>query len=177
MLGSALVDEQNPCVMAFIAGPIGTATDEKQLAGYLEGRTKNVKGWMAADDIQQGGWKNKVGYIATRPNATTTFVVPRTHIRVKSVRLFSLKSYGEKWANSKARFVLRGIAPGTNEVVAESSFEVEGFHDSNTSISFAYDHNVDEEKSIPRGYRLELRVDLVGGTTFKITGLTVCAWQ
>lgn len=161
----------NPCVLAFICGPMGTIRSSGVMKIFLNRTSTRTKGWKIDDDADSGGWSNKLGYIATRHNATTTFYKDPTDTTVQSLKIFYLRSYGAKWAKSKAKFTLRGIHE--KKKVYEKSFTLEGSHNSNTSIAYPYELDLGKN-TLPKGIRVELTVTVIGGTTFKLIGMVMC---
>lgn len=74
-----------------------------KLEGYLRPfRTQN-DGFECQDDMKDG-WSRKLGYVAIKAGASVTFEVKDIQQDVRYVMLDYLKSYGDKWSNSQARF-------------------------------------------------------------------------
>ena len=119
-----------PCAFGFLAGPAGTVRRPKQMQGLLKRVIRGNRGWNAVDDYSAGGFANKLGWVATSANSTFTMVFADLKKEVRVLNMQTLKSYGEKWANSKVLFTLTVTNPGQEPV--EKSFEIEGFHDSQT---------------------------------------------
>ena len=86
--------------------------------------------------------------------------------------LFLLRSYGEKWEGSK----LKVQAWSGDKLLA--SDEIIGFHDKNTSETYNIKMKLIDKESaspgIPVGSDLKITFELVGGTTFKISGMAIC---
>jgi hypothetical protein len=100
-----------------------------------------------------------------------------------------LKSYGSEWAESRVEGTIQVQQhSGRGVVVQEQRFQMEGYHDQNVSISYTYvasdiivdaaaasniaatdntTTNGDEEE-------IQLTLELVGGTTFKINAMMIC---
>ena len=162
----------NPCAIGFIAGPMGTVTGPPGLAMFLRYFTVNASGWQPDVSIQDGGWSNKLGYVATEANASTTFYRDSTPLEVRTLKVYYLKSYGEKWKDSRARFTFRGLQG--EKTILEKTFTLEGFHDSNTSIAYQYQLDLGLNETLPAKGRVELAIQLISGTSFKIVGLVIC---
>lgn len=58
------------------------------------------------------GWSRKLGYVATKAGALVTFEMKDIQRDVRYVMLDYLKSYGDKWANSQARFTTSVMRKG-----------------------------------------------------------------
>jgi hypothetical protein len=88
---------------------------------------------------------------------------------LKTLKISYLKSYGEKWMNSRVRFTVRSIETNAHSAIV-STFDLEGYHNSTVSISFSYS----SELLIPKGQRVEVEMQLVGGTSFKLISFMLC---
>jgi hypothetical protein len=119
-----------PCSFAFIAGPAGTVRNTGQLQRYMNNFVVENKGWGPAVDIAAGGWSQKLGLVAHTGGASMTLRMVNITKEVRMLNLQTLKSYGEKWEGSKARFTLEVEHP--SKVKWTDTFDIEGFHDSQT---------------------------------------------
>jgi hypothetical protein len=163
---------EQPCDIAFICGPVGTVRSARSLQQFTKYFVTEDVGWKVDNQVKDGGWKNKLGYVAVAQNATTTFYKAKTTNDVRALKLYYLKSYGEKWEGSRARFTLRGLK--NQEKVLEKTFTLDAWHNSNTSI--AYQHELDLGKeALSAGVRVELTAQLISGASFKIIGLVICS--
>ena len=158
----------NPCELTWIAAPTGIFR-AGALKSFMSSHTVQNDGWGVIDDIKMG-WKNKLGWEPKKRNASFTMELKNTSKDIKVVTLMYLKSYGEKWANSTARFTLRDMG-SLNQTVSR---DLVGYHESKTSIG--YTERIVLPASIPKGSTMQLRVELVDGTTFKISGMMFCSW-
>jgi hypothetical protein len=166
---SGIADTIVPCPFAFVAGPAGTVRSTGQIDSYLNGdRVVSNDGWQGIDD-SSNGWSMKIGYVPTKPNATSTFFVHDLKADLKTLKISYLKSYGEKWMNSRVRFTVRSIETNAHSAIV-STFDLEGYHNSTVSISFSYS----SELLIPKGQRVEVEMQLVGGTSFKLISFMLC---
>lgn len=125
-------------------------------------------------DIKKGGWQNKLGYVAQHANASMTLRMENIAGRVKKLTLHSLQSYGPKWANSTARFTLKWNHSQSGEKY-ETFFDVLGYHNQNTSIAKPFILDLGPDHIAQKGSTVDLHVDLIGGTTFKINALMICS--
>ena len=161
-----------PCAIAFIAGPMGTVRSKARLRRFLRSFAVNANGWKPEDSDQYGGYSNKLGYVAFQANAATTLYRDSTPSEVRTLKVYYLKSYDEKWEDSRARFTFRGLQG--EKTILEKTFTLEGFHDSNTSITYQYQLDLGLNETLPANVRVELAIQLISGTSFKIVGLVMC---
>jgi len=119
-----------PCSFAFIAGPAGTVRNGGQLTNYLKMFGVQAYGWEPVVDLAAGGWSKKLGLVASKSNATMTLKLENIEKEIRMFNLQTLKSYGDKWAGSKARFTLEVKNPGM--AAWTDTLEIEGVHDSKT---------------------------------------------
>jgi hypothetical protein len=165
--------ELEPCSIAFLAGPVGTIRNVRQLQRFLRHRTRTRGGWKAEESVLSGeGWTSKLGLVAFEPNATVTFLHASSPSETQALKIFYLKSYGEIWEGSKAIVRFRGFHMG--QVLIDKSFTLWGYHNSNTSVSFEYALDLKEHEILPVNSRIEVEIRLAGGKQFKVTGLVVC---
>ena len=148
---------------------------------HLEDRMKKVlinnDGWKASDD------NNKLGYVATKEGAVFEMQLQNIDSNAQTFNFMIMKSYGEKWNNSKVRvevYITKKRPTTTTAstgIVIERSIEMNGFHDKKTSETYTHqlDMNGDGTNNIGEiGDDLKLRFILVGGSTFKIMGMAFC---
>jgi len=90
---------------------------------------------------------------------------------VEKLNFIVMQSYGEKWAGSKIE--VKASVFRNREKAAEQSMEIEGFHAKNTSESFNFKMDLGGNKAV-EGDELEVGINMVGGTTFKIMGMMFC---
>lgn len=119
-----------PCAFGFLAGPSGTLRRPRQMRSHMQQVVRANRGWDAVDDYYAGGFARKLGWVATGANSTFTMVMANLAKEVRVINLQTLKSYGEKWANSTALFTMTVTNPGQEQVT--KYFQIEGFHDSQT---------------------------------------------
>jgi hypothetical protein len=135
---------ERPCAFAFIAGPMGTVQNGRQIDGYLN-RFTVARGWRGQNDMSTG-WSNKAGLQPAKGLGSTHVLrvdVKETDIKV--FRIHWMKSYGEKWDGSKARFTVRILHNGTTHY--ETQWELEGYHDQKTSIQYPFMYDLGENKA------------------------------
>ena len=154
------------CSFAWIAGM--SVKSIYELQKYLHpfsGDIATDQSWDIVDDH---------GKLGLSPSGTIgdkiVFALP-DDAGIRFVYVFAMKSYGEKWSDSAARLSLFRLNQ-TSPVLAE---ELSGWHDSLISVTYTYKFDLGKDAlSVEEKGRLE--VELIGGQTFKITGLALCAF-
>lgn len=166
----------SPCPLAFVATPAGTARNAGELNNYLKPFiVQNSGGWSGENDMRNG-WQNKLGLVTHRPGAVLHLRLPNVANRVRIITLHYLRSYGETWANSTARFdvIIRNSTAADALVKHQHSFHAQGFHD--MAFSIAYPMTVDlKENAAQIGDTVDLKITLTGGSEFKIISLLMCS--
>jgi hypothetical protein len=164
---------EKPCQFAFVATPAGTAHNAGQLNRYIAPFQVSSTGWAGQNDIKIGGWQNKLGLVADKAGASIVLELKNIENSIRFLTLDSLKSYGEKWANSEAQFNIT-IWNNSSFVEHETSFRVKGYHNRTASISSSYRFDLGAYSAKP-GQTVTLQIKLVGGTMFKIIALMLCS--
>jgi len=164
-----------PCIFSWISGI--TDFPEAALAPFI---VKN-SGWSFAEDHGKLGLVPEGGINST---VTLEFHNNATTHPIRSVMLMAMKSFGDKWANSSVRVQAFEIQRNDETVddkgfvpplVPIASIEVLGFHDSKTSVSYKESIPISMIGATSSTSSLRLTMELVGGSTAKIMGLTVCS--
>jgi len=155
-----------PCAFAWIGNYKGI-DDAEKLTAIMSPLLTSNNGWDAVSDY------NKVGYAPTRgTNSSFTMQISNLVQPIRSVSLLVMKSYGELWAESR---VCVSVIVTNQQQQQEShieQIEIEGFHASNTSVSYPYKVKLD--KAAFSGDTIKVTVKLIQGKTFKITGIALC---
>ncbi|GAX10536.1 hypothetical protein FisN_40Lh003 [Fistulifera solaris] len=162
--------KNGPCLFAFVANPAGTHRLRGKLANYIAIYEVSNTGWQAEDDIRNG-WQNKLGLCAHSVGAELVLEFRNITQPVKTISLHSLKSYGPAWENSVAQFNV--TVRHSSAIVYETSFEITGFHNQTTSLTYPFQLELPSGGATP-GTDLEIRMTLVQGSNFKITSLLLC---
>jgi hypothetical protein len=121
--------DEAPCTFAFLAGPMGTVRTPEQLNHYLQPFLVKNRGWKPLMEYGAGGQVQKLGLVADVANASMTLRMTNIAKEVRTIILETIKSYGEKWTDSQARFTLTVENQGS---AYNTQFDVQGFHDSKT---------------------------------------------
>ncbi len=78
--------DKSPCAIAWISSP--GLFDGSQIQRFMMRYAIDIQGWQAETNLKNGGWTNKVGWIATGPNATFTLALNDMDKDVSSVTIF-----------------------------------------------------------------------------------------
>lgn len=169
--------QARPCTFAFVAAPMGTHPNAKDLNMYVSRYATVYQDWLAQDDIKNG-WQNKLGVVAQKPGARLVLRLPNITTPIKVVTLHYLKSYGDKWRNSTANFTLtihrRDEVGAATYQLNETSWQLVGYHNQETSISYPHTVDLGRSNQAEPGDSVDLKIELIGGTTFKILTLLLC---
>jgi hypothetical protein len=84
-----------------------------------------------------------------------------------------IKSYGDKWEGSQAQVVVDVELPGGAETQRVLDETMEGSHNSTTSIAYSAEYSLGDIAAV--GSHARIQITLVGGTTFKVTGMMLCS--
>ena len=94
--------------------------------------------------------------------------------KIQSVTLFYMKSYGTKWKDSELEAkVSSGRSTNQQDQTVLEKRNMFGTHNKNTSET--YTEEIVLSKPVDAGETIELEIELVGGSTFKLMGLVVCS--
>ena len=161
------------CPFSWISGLTKAGLNTTYATELFVTTAKSNSGWIINSD---GG---KIGVSPDGPVAENTpkklqLEVRNLHHEITTLTMFYMKSYGTKWAYSRIRLAVlkrdSNQPEGAYQIVG-SAAELVGFHGKNTSET--YTHRMTLE-GISAGNDLQMEVELIGGTTFKIMGLATC---
>jgi hypothetical protein len=140
---------------------------------------KGFGDWYLADVDEK---KEKHGLspkLNANPGDKMTLRLTNLNQPIHEITLFTMKSYGEKWDNSRVKVTIFDKAVGVDDADTSvtwkvvKSAELEGFH--NKTTSEMYTERIVLSEPVSTGRSLKLTVTLVSGTTFKILGLAICS--
>jgi hypothetical protein len=158
------LQQGNTCSLSWLVHRSASIKHGDELLQLLSSMgASNTEGWMAIDDP-------RAGWVATQPLATFSIFVPAKKFPIRKVTFLYMKSYGSKWKDSLVDITLSVLEHKTNDVISETYGELVGFHKSRTSVSYKKTFDVD----VNVGDTLKATFVLVGGTTFKFTGMLFC---
>jgi hypothetical protein len=156
------------CPFSWVSGLSLQQNNQTWIQEYFESHATSWDGWMLGNDGGKLGFTPKAGMQRDPPQMVLEFTFPQT---IRSVTLFFMKSYGEKWKNSQLRFrVLQG-GNGQETILEERSLP--GVHDKETSEMYTEEIKLSEIVAV--GTSLRIDALLTGGTMFKIMGLAICS--
>lgn len=159
---------EKPCTFSWIGG-LERKFDK---VAHLEKRMKLVlaknDGWRATAD------NNKLGYEASRMGAAFEIILKPKNLDVKTLNFMVMKSYGEKWKDSKVRieaYVDRsGESPSHTPA---KTLEISGIHDRHTSETYNHYLDLGSQEATSQD-SLRIKFVLIGGNTFKFMGMAFC---
>jgi hypothetical protein len=165
-------DYKNPCIVSWISSP--GLYRPHEINSFMEKHSSlatstPIDGWHTENQMSEG-WGNKIGWVPTKPGATFTLQFDQVEKDINIVTVFFLRSYGEKWKDSRAKFTIRRKT--TDEEVELLEDEISGVHDREFSLTLSQELKLPH--TIHKGETLSIQVDLVSGSAFKIMGLSIC---
>lgn len=163
--------KSKPCALSLIQFRLNNgAKDYKQ----------DIQNFMTKYGGAGGQWKvmqdgGKIGRSTSTPKSSFTLSFDSFEQDVNTITIIFIQSYGAKWLNSKAKFTLS----------AEIEMRKEKAHMKTLWEGFLFGQHIEtftDNKSfeahlntpIPAGTKAQLNVNLVSGSSFKITGLFFC---
>lgn len=163
--GDDLVEK--PCMYSWVVGLERFLDKTKNLEGKLKPQITMNEGWSAADD------NNKLGWVPAGNGSKFTMEWKSVIQPVRALTLMIMRSYGEKWDGSKLKVQIWS----KDKIVA--SDEIIGYHDKKTSETYNIKMKIGEEpsaevKEVTIGSDLKITFELIGGNTFKISGMAIC---
>ena len=186
---SIIEEDQNPCFVSWISTPGNF--DNRAINQFMNKHKTAIPtdGWEA--ERQNGeGWSNKDGWIATKANASFTMEFKNIEKNVKTVTFYFLRSYGDKWKDSRAKFTIsrpneNTDDSGKNATTADDSKEevttilseeeIAGVHAAEDyKYSLTLSQTMRLSDVVLKGETLNIKIDLISGSHFKIMGMMLC---
>jgi len=162
--------DRNPCEVAWISTPGLTKVSE--IRDFMRTYQTQIDGWKVETNKKEG-WSNKVGWVAVKEDATFRLRFSRVAKDIKTVTIYFMRSYGEKWHKSKARITVYHVNSNSEQAVAET--EVSGvWEDDDYKYSLTQLETMHLSETVAKGETIDIKVDLISGSTFKIMGLMLC---
>jgi hypothetical protein len=147
-------------------------SDATLIHDYFAKHVTDFGGWEVMDDTNRGkyGWVPVSGKVGSQ----MTLEFSKLSQAIRTVTFFTMRSYGEKWANSTARIDISSKSSKSgSDWKALTSKDLVGFHDKHTSEM--YTEPIRLPTDVQPGDYLRISIALVSGSTFKIQGLAVCS--
>ena len=124
-------------------------------------------------ELTNGGRGSKYGWVpmatntTSQPQITFDFTEPA---RYASFTLFYMRSYGDKWANATATVTVQTPNEDGSGWQTVGDATLSGIHEKKTSETYTETIPLRNTLSSP----LRVRFQLVGGSTFKVSGMAAC---
>lgn len=156
-----------PCLFSWVVYMERFLDKPKGLNNKLKPYLVSNDGWSAEADNNKLGWVPSSGL-----GSKFTLEFKKVAQPVQMMTWMIMRSYGEKWEGSKLK-----VEAWSGEKLLASD-EIVGFHDKKTSETYNIKMKLIDPESaspgIPPGSDLKVTFELVGGTTFKISGMAIC---
>jgi len=123
-------DKEAQCAFAFLAGPASTVRSPEEIDAYLQPFLIRNEGWEPVVSISDDGYVKKLGLEARKRSARMALQLVDIQQDVRVINVQHIKSYGTKWADSKARFTVRVESPDDQSYTCK--FEIDGYHEHQT---------------------------------------------
>ncbi|GFH55746.1 hypothetical protein CTEN210_12222 [Chaetoceros tenuissimus] len=148
-------------------------TTKEQLAIEMNNIVTENRGWEADGDPIVNP---RTGWYANEANATFTLQLNNIGLDINFVLVYSMKSYGPKFKDSKIRVTTNVTSSREETIKSEEAnlfHDVDGFHETRSSIH--YPHKIPiSDGGAKVGDSLTFKAELIGGNHFKIAGLAFC---
>lgn len=157
-----------PCIYSWVSNLERKLDNAQRLTDKLKPFITSNEGWSAADD------NNKLGWVPSSGNGSKfTMEWKKISQPVRAVTWMIMRSYGEKWEGSKLKVE---VWSGATKLASD---EIAGFHDKKTSETYNIKMRLDTAtgngvEGATVGSDLKITFELIGGTTFKISGMAIC---
>lgn len=159
----------NTCSLSWIVHRSSTISSKRHVKKLLRSLGgSDSQGWRAQGNPIR---PPRPGWVATGANASFGILVSATEFPIRKVTFLYMKSYGDAWIDSRVNVSLSVLGGTTKDVLMETYGELEGIHNSTTSVNYKTTFEVDAKV----GEIVKANFVLVGGTTFKFTGMLFCA--
>ena len=153
-----------PCIYSWVAKLERKLDNPARLTDRIAKYLTSNEGWSAMDDNNKLGWVPTSGLGSKFTMEFKTIVQP-----VRVVTWMIMRSYGEKWDGS-----MLSVEVWSNGTLLAKQ-DIEGYHDKKTSETYNIKMRLDGEgRGAGVGSDLQINFTLIGGTTFKISGMAIC---
>lgn len=156
------------CIFSWVGGLSLQQNNLTRIEEIFSVPSKEFNGWKLVNQ------NDKIGYMPSRGVGDKMVLEFHQLVQpIESITLFILKSYGSLWEGSQLTVsVSEKPAASAQSWEFLTSQDLSGIHPKNTSET--YPETVFLPEPIAVGSSLQLRLELTGGTTFKIVGIAVC---
>lgn len=151
------------CIFSWVSGLSLQQNDKAYVEALFQSHLVNDGQWALSDD------GDKLGWVPTKIGAYATLEFLNVKQPINTVTFFTLKSYGDKWENSRLKVQVESKTR-SSPWRDETTHEFVGFHSKTTSEVYVEKIPV----KVEIGGSLRFGYSLSEGMTFKIMGLAVC---
>ena len=153
-----------PCIYSWVAKLERKLDNPARLTDRIAKYLTSNEGWSAMDDNNKLGWVPTSGLGSKFTMEFKKIVQP-----VRAVTWMIMRSYGEKWDGS-----MLSVEVWSNGTLLAKQ-DIEGYHDKKTSETYNIKMRLDGKgPGAGVGSDLQINFTLIGGTTFKISGMAIC---
>eukprot|EP00546_Thalassionema_frauenfeldii_P010408 CAMPEP_0178912372 /NCGR_PEP_ID=MMETSP0786-20121207/10225_1 /TAXON_ID=186022 /ORGANISM="Thalassionema frauenfeldii, Strain CCMP 1798" /LENGTH=504 /DNA_ID=CAMNT_0020584945 /DNA_START=68 /DNA_END=1582 /DNA_ORIENTATION=- len=150
----------NRCAFVWVANRVSEFRTAAAIEGFLKRFLDSSSGWKA----EGNSYRSKHGYVAKEAAAKFSLTIPSLESNVRFLTVLALKSYGSEWEGSRLKMSAMG-----------KEFFMDGYHNSSTSVIIPHKFDLAAKNSVKRGGNITVDFQMVGGKTFKITGMAFCS--
>jgi hypothetical protein len=160
---------QDRCPFSWVGGIDKQQSDVQWIQDYFDGHTTQSNDWKL-----EGG-QQKIGFVPVngRHGSEMTLEFANLTQSIRSVTLFTMKSYGEKWKDSRAQVKIWKSSRSHQSWNETDAKELIGFHGKNTSET--YTDVIELSREVSAGDSLRISTTFVQGGTFKLMGIAICS--
>jgi lysophospholipase L1-like esterase len=160
---------QDRCPFAWVGGIDLQQSDAQWVQEYFNGHTTETNDWKLA------GGEQKIGFVPVDGRHGAEMVLNFANLTqsIRSVTLFTMKSYGERWKDSRARVKISKKSRSHQTWNETDALELSGWHNKNTSET--YTDVIHLSKEVSAGDSLQISTTFLNGGTFKLMGLAICS--
>lgn len=153
-----------PCIYSWVAKLERKLDNPARLTDRIKKYLTSNDGWSAMDDNNKLGWVPTSGLGSKFTMEFKKIVQP-----VRAVTWMIMRSFGEKWDGS-----MLSVEVWSNEILLAKQ-DIEGYHDKKTSETYNVKMRIDGEGGAAlTGSDIKIIFALIGGKTFKISGMAIC---
>jgi len=151
-----------PCLYSWVANLERRLDNPQRITDKIKPYITSNEGWSAADDNNKLGWVPSSGI-----GSKFTLEFKKISQPIRAVTWMIMRSYGEKWEGS----MLRVEVSSGDKILAKQ--DIEGTHNKKTSETYNIKMKL-EGDGVSVGNDVKITFELVGGATFKISGMAIC---
>ena len=154
------------CIFSWFSGLAIQRSDKNVFAEQLLAVSEENVGWALSTD------GDKLGFVPSKVGDRLVLRFDNIKQPIKTVAIFFLRSYGERWDDSWTRWKIEHTSGRETAWVVGEEMLIAGFHAKNTSE--IYSEVIELKPEVSEGASIRSSVTLAKGLTFKLMGLAVC---